>query len=315
MSGIRISYTANNKYQDCPRSWYLHYLQRLREKVQGSALSFGNAMDAALNELLNTRDMTRAKEFFERHWKTNEINGKKEDLRKTDKIKWYKSDLDESLWIDGDIKLAQKYHPEWVTLRRKGLMLLEAYEQQVMPHIKEVIAVQEYVRIDNPGGDYIMGYVDLVAKWYLDETIPYHNPELAKFNDKIILFDNKTSSQKYKSDSVKESGQLGTYTENHSEDYEVDYEGYIVLPKKFRKKKEPLIPVDIIIDTVADETIEHQFQEYEDTITGIRLGQFPRIDNCKSIPFGCPYENYCASCGKNMEGLVQLPNRRDNAKS
>lgn len=322
MANIRLSYTANNKYQDSPRAWYLHYVRKLREEVVGSALPFGNAMDIALNLLLenkgNPSALTMAENLFTSVWEKQKINGKVEDLRKTDKIHFYKSDLEipDFMLTDEDRKMMEKFTPAWVTLRRKGLEMLSAYQVQVIPHISEVVVVQDYARIDHDDGDYIMGYVDLVARWELNEEANkfidnkgreqfYHDPALAEYNGKIIIFDNKTSSQKYKEDAVRESGQLGTYAENKSEKYEADYEGYIVVPKKFRKTKEPFIPIQIMIDQVSDETIQHQFHEYQDTLTGIRLGRFP-CTGCRDNPFGCAYKKYCASNGTDTEGLIQV---------
>jgi hypothetical protein len=322
---MRLSNTSKNKYVMSPKAWYLHYIRGLREEVVGSALPFGTAMDNALNVLLDNKKDGKSDcpyEMFEKCWAKQEINGKKENLKKSDKVRYYKSDFNELLITPEDEKLISKgYHKEWVCLRRKAYLLLDAYEKQVMPHLSEIIKVQEYIKIVSDNGeDYIMGYLDFVAKFKLDESALdcYTDEkeinkllELKKYDDKVILFDNKTSSIKYKPESVKESGQLGLYTSNISEDHKADHEGYIVLPKKnFRKTKTPSIPIQIIIDDVLDETIDKEFSDYLKVFEGIKHGHFPcNKENCKSNPFGCPYKNYCET--GSTEGLVKVGSKID----
>ena len=54
---VKLSYTANAKYQLSPRAYYLHYLLKLREEKVGSALAFGNAMDLAINSMLKNKQL------------------------------------------------------------------------------------------------------------------------------------------------------------------------------------------------------------------------------------------------------------------
>jgi len=308
--GLKLSYSANNKYKQSPMAWFLHYTLRLREERMGSALAFGSAMDKALNTLLeNKRDSKNASasNTFIETFEFIEYNGEKLDLKTSEKIKWLKSDLDTDVLIDEDQTLLDKaYKAEWVCMRRKGLLMIAAYEIQVMPHIKEVVSIQDYVSIPNEEGDEVIGYIDFVAKFFVDESVPGAPLHLTKYNDKIITFDNKTSSMTYKADSVQKSDQLGTYFEWQGN--KSDFAGYIVIPKKIRKQKLPLIPIDIIIDEVAPEVREATFQSYSDTINGIKTGEFQCYgDKCRKSMFGCCYATYCASNGKDTTGLVQVP--------
>lgn len=308
--GINISYSANEKYNVSPRSWYLHYQLRLREKVMGSALFFGSAMDDALNALIMNKFTTDKKvdpvDVFLKSWSRAKIHGKSVNLKKTKLVRYSKADLDLDI-IDNaeDQKLLKTANAEWVSLRRKGLMMLEAYEKQVLPHISDLEAVQKYIKIENEDGDKIIGYIDLISKFKVNDDVEHDLDHLKKYNDKLIIFDNKTSSIKYKEDSVLTSRQLATYAEAPDVP-DHDYEGYIVIPKKIRKKKEPLIPIQIIIDKVDHELVDSMFEEYGQTIQGIKLGNFP-CTGCEKSIWGCPYKKYCESGGHDTTGLIIVP--------
>ena len=311
---VKISYSANEKYNTSPRSWYLHYQLRLREEKVGSALPFGNAVDNALNVLIEKKfDPTIDKdpyEVFDYCWKHTTINNKKVNLMKSDLIRYSKADLDEDLIKDEESqKLLKTAKAEWVSLRKKGHMMIDAYTEQVLPHLSELISVQKYIKIENDDGDSIIGYMDLIARWKVNDEVDHCWDHLKKYDGKLIIFDNKTSSIKYKLDSVLTSRQLATYSEAPNLP-EHDYEGYIVLPKKFRKKKLPKVPIEIIIDKVDHELVDSMFEEYGNTIQGIKLGQFP-CTGCEKSIWGCPYKKYCESGGQDTTGLVYVPRGKD----
>lgn len=314
---ISLSYSANNRYKDSPRAWYLHYMRRLRPEQTTSALVFGTAIDAALNQMIENKFNKEQKDYiktFEVLMKKQKVNNKMVDLRTSDAIKFYKSDvLDDFFLTDEDKKLLEKYKKEWVSLRRKGLMMLKAYQEQVMPHLSELHSIQTYVNIPNNEGDKIIGFTDLIARFEINSEAENAKDleHLSDYNGKLIIFDNKTSSIKYKEDSVRLSEQLGTYKENPKVDEEIDGEGYIVLPKKFRKQKKPMIPIQIIIDKVDPTIVESIFESYGKTIQGIKMGDFPCTQNCLKSPFGCVYEKYCKSDGKDLEGLVYVGKEKD----
>lgn len=316
-SGISLSYTANEKYQTSPRSWYLHYDRGLREAVTGSALLFGSALDVAQGELLTNRDLDKAKEVFLKLWKSQQINGKWANLGTSKDIKWSKSDMDENILEDSDKKLIAKGNtPAWASLQRKGLLMMEAYNEQVMPHLKNVVSTQEYVKIENGEGDIIRGYIDLIAEFELnedvvntyteDEALKQSLLDLKQYNGQKLLIDNKSTSIKYKEDSVRTSKQLATYLESPTLDPDIFYAAYIAVPKKFRSRKLPKVPIQIIIDEIPQETTDMIFQQYQDTLKGIKLGEFPCTKECTKTPWGCCYEKYCNSEGKDLTGLIYV---------
>jgi hypothetical protein len=251
--------------------------------------------------------------IFENAMTFQRINSVDEDFRTSENIKFYKSDIDEDILIEEDQALLDKaYHMGWVCLRRKGLLILDAYIKQAIPHLKKIISVQDTVNIQDEDGNSISGFIDFVAIFELDESLidPLTDEgqqmlALKKYNGKTIIFDNKTSSQRYKQDSVSLSKQLATYFENPNSNYNAEFAGYVVIPKKFRKKKEPKIPIEFIINSVSEETTNDIFTEYADTIAGIKAEQFQcHVGACQSLPFGCPYMRYCQT--GSMEGLVDL---------
>lgn len=257
---------------------------------------FGNAVDVGLNTLLrNTMPGVEQKnphEQFMKVWGYTEINGNGVELAKSDLVKYSKSDYDENILTEADkndIKLG--LDKSWVSLRRKGLMIVDAYEKQILSRIKEVIAVQKYVSLSNKDGDKFIGYIDFICRWE---------------DDKVYIVDNKTTSIKYKDDSVSTSPQLATYFEGTVEEFEPDGAMYIAVPKKFRKRKEPLIPIQAITGEISEELIEETFQQYDNTLHGIKMGRFP-CTGCEDNVFGCDYKRYCQSDGEDTTGLVYVP--------
>jgi hypothetical protein len=288
--GVQISFSANQKYQMSPRSYYLHYYLRLRPAITGSALVFGGAIDQGLNALLEKKE--NPEEHFIKAWSSQEINGELLDLSKTDKIKYSKSDFDFTILTDEDKGLiGAGATKEWVSLRRKGLMIIDAYREQVIPQIKEVVAVQKYVELKNETGDSLIGWIDFIAT----------------FDDgKTYIVDNKTTSIKYKPDSVAQSGQLATYFEAAKEqNIKVDGAAYIAIPKNIRKAKLPLIPIDVIKGEINEEILDKTFEEYDKTIHGIKMGEFA-CTGCKENVFGCVYRKFCDSGGLDTDGLIYV---------
>ena len=285
---INLSHTAKEKYMDSPRAYYLHYLLNLREEKCGSALFFGNAMDNGLNVLLLERDLEKAKQEFDKQMRTFSYNNETLDILKTDKIKYSKSDLDESL-IPED---TEEHLKAWTSLRAKGMMFLEAYYKEILPKIKKVLAVQQYIDIRNEAGDKIIGFIDLICEWE---------------DGRVIIFDNKTSSVDYKQDKLQDDApQLATYMESSiAKKLNVTHQGYIVISKKIRKK-EPRVRIDVIIDQVPETLIEKTFNDYNKVLAGVKRGEFQCSGTCDK-PWGkCPYKAYCESDGADLTGLVKL---------
>lgn len=110
----------------------------------------------------------------------------------------------------------------WLSMRRKGLLMVKAYNEKVLPKIKKVIAIQERISLENCDGDTLMGYLDLVVEWE---------------DGKIYILDNKTSLRDYEKDSAGKSQQLLLYYHAAKDKYKVDGVGFIVLYKRINKNR------------------------------------------------------------------------------
>ena len=265
-----LSHTANQLYIRCPASYHIRYNLKLNEKVVGSALPFGTAIDAALNVLLLEKDLVKAKQVFTTKWLYPEINKQTVLATKTDLIRYSKTDLDKSMLGDEELQevIENNLSLEWHCLAKKGSLMLEAYAEQILPQIREVIAVQKNIEIDNGIGDKIIGVVDLIA---------------VMKDGRTMILDNKTSSKAYSKDAVEKEGhQLALYDYALKDEYKINGQGFIVIEKNIRKKTGVHINLvdGVVPQGLADEVIESM----DKTLRGIKSGDFhSNHPECKSF--------------------------------
>lgn len=294
---INLSFSAAQRYLQSPMAYLLHYLFRLRPAQQGSPLVFGGAIDIGLNSLLEDKkhnrplDVEKAKQAFEAAFTKQTVNGKEVLLYEPGVVKFSKSDLDTSLLTDEDRQSGREL--AWCALRRKGMIIIEEYAAQVIPRLEEVILIQHEVALPNELGDKIVGFIDI----------------LAKIDGKIYICDNKTSSIRYDQNSANESPQLATYYEALKDEYDIAGVAFITIPKRIRKVKKPPIDIEIIFGEIKEELLEQTFAEYERVLSGIKAGDF-RCSGCRNAKFGCDYKRYCESQGRDLTGLVKVPDRK-----
>jgi hypothetical protein len=120
----------------------------------------------------------------------------------------------------------------WLSMKRKGDILLKSFEEQFLPKVKNVIAVQKRADIVDPAtGDSVVGYIDMIL-------------EIEGY-DKPIIFDLKTASRPYSQEQLDFSEQLtlycamkGQYALDRSDFVDTDLVGYVVLCKEINKDKE-----------------------------------------------------------------------------
>jgi hypothetical protein len=113
----------------------------------------------------------------------------------------------------------------WLSLKRKGEILLEAFKEQMLPKIKKVHASQlkgEIVSDDKQ--DSITGALDFIV-------------DLEGF-DKPVIVDLKTASQPYKQEQIDMTEQLTLYYAMKGKEYNTDLVGYMVLCKNIPKIKD-----------------------------------------------------------------------------
>ncbi len=178
----------------------------------------------------------------------------------------------------------------WYSLKRKGLMILEAYREEIMPQIHEVHSIQERVNLPNGSGDIIDGVIDFVASFVDD-------PET------VYVVDNKTASQAYKQDKLTESDQLHLYAYYK----ELEHIAYIVCEKGIRKR-EPRVRISILKGAVDDDHTDNLLDSYEDTLYNIREENFnPNFKSgCTFFYKQCEYWDLCHRETFNSEKLVDM---------
>lgn len=244
---MKISYSQLQKYQMCPKSYEFYYAKKIRPETKSASLVFGSALDEALNILLLDRDINKAKKIFDENFKTFEINGKIFETYTSDKIVYSVNDFDEDLLDEEDLKklsglesyeiLSQKrrglgfnnltteekvqYNQyNYLSLRNKGFLMLEAYVRDILPKIKKVIDVQKKIELENSDKtDSILGYIDVIA-------------EIEGFG--LTIIDNKTSTIPYDAESVFTSQQLSLYA--FMSNLPVEFGAYAVLLKPVKKE-------------------------------------------------------------------------------
>jgi hypothetical protein len=238
-------------------------MMNLRRKKVGSALPFGSAIDSGI-ETLFKKDVDQAKESFLNKWNNIEIN-KKPITKNFDRyIRFYKSDLDPNMFNEDELRDESIYH-EHESLKRKGLMFIEAFNDQIKPLIKEVISTQEPIEVTKEDGDKIIGYIDLIAKWT---------------DGKKRISDVKTASQAYKEDVLETSEQLAIY-DFAKKDMKIDEVGYLVINKQIRKLKEPKVKIQMINGHISEELLKSTINNFDNVLYSIKQGQFPSNNpNC-----------------------------------
>lgn len=312
----KLSYSAISTYKDCARKYLYHYIYKLRENNIGSPLFFGSAVDVGLNELL-TGDENKAFEVFEKALGSIELNGEKLVVG-DHRITYSKNDFDLDVLSADTIKEFEStiaILPSLIASKKdgtidpvnhtmlnklghqcllaKGKLMIEAYKEQIRPFIKKILFIQKPFSISNDDGDSLIGFIDLIAEW--DDGV----------NKGTIIFDHKTTSMKYTEDSVRTSNQLATYQIAEEHNIKVDYCGYIAINKTIRKKKEPRVVIQIVIDKIEEKLLHTVVTEYDEVNQMIKQGEFPRnFESCNTIYHTkCQFYKLCHE--SKYDGLVQ----------
>lgn len=239
---------------------------KYRSSLLSSALCFGNALDLALNDMLIGSD--KFHEVFDSEW----------SKYKDSVIEYYKSDLDESLLtlIERDMPLAQQ---QFLSMKYKGHMLLDAYLIEIFPKIKEVISIQGEVNImgydedGNETGDSIYGKLDLIAMIEAADGTIHH-----------ALLDNKTTSEPYAKNSVQTKDQLALYASGFPD---IQSFGYLTLNKKNFKTQ-------IILDHIDQQRRDEVLEKFIETLDNIKDNFFDKnLKSCYAFGRRCEYYSHC----------------------
>jgi hypothetical protein len=259
---LRLSYSKVRTYTECPKKYYFHYVEKLREKTKSGALLFGTAFDKAVEAVLKDRNANEY-EVFDRYWEAQDINGVVENLYGNPKVVYAKADFDAEILDHHDIMALEKHAtdlfgeftaesmnvaaiyadslsrkenrastPEdlrfmsmcnWRSMKRKGHLMLKANREKVLHKIKEVLSVQPTLILEN-GDDSFVGYADLDCIW--EDGQP-------------TIIDYKTSAIEYARDSAATSPQLASYA--FAKGY--TRAGFVVFRKQIMKNRKKVCSV------------------------------------------------------------------------
>lgn len=204
------------------------------------------------------------------------------------------------------IKLQKKVEKEdfiaynqicWMSLYRKGELIIQKYEEEIIPQIEEIVSLQEEICITNDNGDEITGFIDDV-RIYKDEPNVYY------------INDDKTSSKPYKQEQLDESPQLSTYAWYK----DIPNVSYTVMEKNIRKR-EPRVRINILKGISNSEYKDEVLDNYENTLHLINEGNFePNFDSgCKFYGAKCLYHDICHK-GTMPDYIVDMSkNTEDNS--
>ena len=370
---MRLSNSSIDTFKMCPRMYKLKYLDKIRPDFTTSALHFGSAFDTALSTLLLRKKKVLVgkekvnvkqdpKKVFDSAFTIVKINRSMYLAPKCVKLVYSNRDFDEFIITREDYKAFEQLDlpnmkdlegpadyidfmyefqqlrregakfikdeielynlMNWRSLRRKGHLMLEAYEKDIYPIIDEVFELQKKVSLVNEEGDEITGFIDVDAA----------------VNGIRRVIDNKSTSIKFKDDSVITSQQLAIYGESE-ENLNCAYAPVNKNIKKIKHKKcvkcgfkttsrhatcnnkledgsrcsgvwdirtELKAETQFITGTIDSEFKEELFEEIREIATDIKNEEFEcNLDSCK-MQYGskCVYFNLCHNAS--MEGLVCL---------
>lgn len=264
---IRLSNSQKDVYELCPYKYFLYYIKKYRSTIQGSALLMGSAFDEALNSLLIERDLDKAKQIYTELWTTH----------KDKEIDYYAKDSLPNM-------------TPFDSLRVKGIRCLESYYETLLPKIKDVISVQERVTltasldegVSEP--DLITGIIDFIG-------VIEHDGE-----EKLGIWDNKTTSSPYPKNSVIKKEQLPLYSYCREE---YPFQGYLTVNKHTQDTQ-------IIVDKIPLERKLEVIDKFDGILQSIRAGSFDKnAKGCWAFGKKCIYYSHCNGNGSFTKDIYQ----------
>lgn len=355
----RLSYSQLRLYSECGQKYKYYYKDKIRETTRSGALIFGSAFDVAIEATLKNPSVNE-KEVFDNVFTHSEINKEKIYVPDSCSVVYSASDFDGDILLEEDFRFLKAKAEElslgedvlevysscakakkqrafkrfteeqnkflnlcnWVSLRRKGHLMLDEHRRSVLPRIKKVIATQQPIKLDNGEGDVLIGYADLHCIWE---------------DGREVILDYKTSSIEYEEDSVVTSPQLSIYSYGTG----VKTTGFIVFRKGIIKNKkklcslcgydgsgkahktcnnehegkrcggewnitlDPKVETQVILDDIPPRTEEIVLNNLEQINRAIKAEVFVRnLNACKSGYGPCPYIGLCFR--NSDKGLVKV---------
>ena len=302
---MKLSISGYKRWTTCPKQFEIHYIDKNRPEQTTSALSFGTAIDDALNDLVVNRDLDGAKKIFVDNFEMDHTNTmcdpkdydpllvseeQKEMLLNDAQEVGYKGDDFDELMVDlfkiqgrnglyfdkmSENQKAAIVYGCMVSLQEKAMLILDTYYDEILPRLSDVKGVQSEL-LDKDGS--VGGLPDLFAVVDGGEQ---------------FLLDNKTAKNKYSKYHVDSSIQLKLYA-HLSGVYNV---GYIVAHKdiKHYKSRPSKADIQFITFSVDPDECAMVYSTVIETRKHAMNGVFPKnLNACHSI-FGrpCQYKEWC----------------------
>jgi hypothetical protein len=216
MTFNKYSFTSLTKFKECGYAFKLHYLDKIRPTEEPGALAFGGAIDKAFTAMLIPGEKSAEQVFLE-EWTADKIL--------TGNEKFSKSDTDLDLLDEIEKGFGNENTNAFLSLKAKGLIILKALREKLLPKIEKVYGVQVPIELKNQDGegDSFIGFIDFIIK--------------LQGYDKPIIGDLKTTTVKYEADSVKKSPQLTAYTYAKGSEFNTNLAGFFVASKKITKTR------------------------------------------------------------------------------
>jgi len=255
---FRTSYSQNSTFINCSKHWHMSYVEKWESPVMGASLFFGSAIDAGVTEMLEGK--TTWLNTFKDRWHRAYSFGTATQVYDNPDVVYSNKDFDEYVFEPKDIITLETYVVElgltslnpielykdiasrkknpyktisaielkyfnrasWLSMRKKGELLLNKFNTDFYPKITKVVSTQQRGSIvDQATGDSIIGYIDMVL-------------EIQGY-DKPIIFDLKTAAQPYEQEDIDLTQQLTLYAAMKGTEYNTDLVGYVVLCKNIPK--------------------------------------------------------------------------------
>ena len=136
-----LSHSRINRYLTCPEQYRLHYIERLRPRLDNASLMFGTVIHLAIADFF--RNGEDPVEHFRRDWQ---------------RLK--------------DIRLHYKYRESWESSNAKGEKLLKKFVEEEAPKIREALSVERKFELRMTVlGEPFIGSIDLVARMNNRRTV------------------------------------------------------------------------------------------------------------------------------------------------
>jgi hypothetical protein len=257
--GFKTSFSQSSTYVACPRYWWNSYNEKWKSEVEAASLYFGTAVDASIMAMLENKPDYMA--IFKDRWRKAFQYGKATPIFDNPDIVYNTADFDDDVLLPKDLdqmllwaaelKVGDGPNPvdifkeiakikknpykrtsdaqmkyfsrcSWLSMKRKGEVLINSFKDQFLPKIKVVHTTQKYAKIEGQDGDLITGYIDMIL-------------EIEGY-DKPVIFDLKTAARPYEQSQIDLTEQLTLYAAMKANEYQTDLVGYVVLCKNIPKE-------------------------------------------------------------------------------